>query len=508
MNSLTTSINVPAATIATSGLTISTGVLTVAKNAAYTNQTISPNTTHALLGSFVLQNTSSSEAVRVTNYKVDIALTTADSTNLSNLVTDETSGSGMTPINPASTTAPGTSTNNFSVNFTLAPGATKTVNVYGDVGTATAGIVTVSLPPTAIGASSNVTVTPSATAGQTITIGSGSLATPTIVTSASTQSQYVAVGTTTGAIDATKAEFRVVASNGTATISELKFENLSGTSGAVTAVRVGSTTAPMVANVADLTGLALTVPNGGAGATIDAFASYVPADAAGTITGSTALLKLCYIKYTIGGTTTTSGTSSCGGAGTGILGSAVSSAQTMTLVGSKPTITVSQPTGAVLAVGAVEAIDVTVTADAAGPITIKTIPITSTITSGAFTTGTAFTVKDASNNTVALSSTSATGSLTGSKPVNEFTATTGGEAEISFSGGYLLAAGQSQTFKIFLPVATVSGSGALPNTFLYTSLVADGNFSWRDTAGNASSDQTGVTYVYNYPSTFTAAVHN
>ena len=498
MSSLSASINVPSSNIQTSGLSVQTGQLTVGKNSAYTNQTLNPNTTHALLASFILQNQSSSESVRVTNYQVNLGLTTIGSTNISNLSTDETSGSGSTPINPAtiaaSTGFSGTSTNNFSVNFTLAPGATKTVNVYGDLSTAATGSVVTTLLPTALGVSSNVVVTPAVAYGQTIALGAGTFNTPTVVSSNTTQTQFVSGGTTTGVSNATKTEFNVTATNGTATISELKFKN-TASSGAVTAVTVGGATAPTVSDVAYLTGLNITVPNGGAGFNLDALASYAPVGSTGVSSGSLANLVLCYVKYSIGGTTSTYGTTDCS-SGT------ISSGQTMTLVGSKPTVTVSQPSSVVLTAGNVEAIDVTVSADAAGPITMVSFPITSTISpSGTFSTGTAnaFIVKDANNNVVAVNTTS------------NFSATAGGTATVTFTTPRLIGAGNSETYKVFLPVATLGGTGTVPNTYMYSNLATGANFVWRDTAGQIGSttvDVTGTTKIYNFPSTFTSSVHN
>ena len=301
-------------------------------------------------------------------------------------------------------------------------------------------------------------------------------------------------GTTTGVSNATKTEFNVTATNGTAMISELKFKN-TASSGAITAVTVGGVTAPTVSDVAYLTGLNITVPNGGAGFNLDALASYAPVGSTGVTSGSNANLVLCYVKYSIGGTTATYGTTDCS-SGT------ISSGQTMVLVGSKPTVTIAQPSSVVLTAGNVEAIDVTVSADAAGPITMVSFPISATLSpSGTFATGTAnaFVVKDANNNVVAVANTS------------NFSSTSGGAATITFATPRLIGAGNSETYKVFLPVATLGGSGTLPNTYMYTTLATGSNFVWRDTAGQIGSttvNVAGTTNIYNYPSTFTSSIHN
>ena len=294
MSSLSTSINVPSATIVTSGLTIATGSLTVTKSTAYANQTLNPNMTGAKLASFVLQNVSTSESVRVTNLAVSLALTSVGSTNYSNLVTDETSGSGATPINPSTAAAGATSSNNFSVNFTIAPGATKIINIMSDLGTAT-GSVVVSLTPTALGSSSNVNVTPSAATGQTITISTGTFsATPTLVTSSSTIAQFIAAAG--GATDGSKATFNVVASNGVATINELKFV-VRGSSavnglGTVASVRVGSMSAPITLATTNYASISATMSSGATVATVSsstgiAFGSVLLIDSEQMLVGAT-----------------------------------------------------------------------------------------------------------------------------------------------------------------------------------------------------------------------------
>ena len=499
-------------------LTVQTGLLAIASNSGFAaSQVVSPNTANTKIASFVLQNQSSSESIRVTNLQVLLALTTAGSTNYSNLRTSETSGSGATPVNPATASAPGTSTNNFQVDFTIAPGTTKTIDVLTDIGS-TSGDATVitKLYVTALGSTSNVTLcSPTMTGGsqngcnvsatpltgQTITVAVGSFGTPSIMTSGTTAAQYIASGTTTGVSNVATAQFKLTASNGNATVTELKFTDTVN-AGAVTSVSVGSISAPMVAGTAYLTGLNIPVPQGGAGVTIDAKMSYSQMGSTGVVTTNTgditSLMKLSYVKYSMGGTTSTLCASGC----TASTSMPISSAQTMTLVGSKPVITVSQPSGVVLAVGAVEAIDVTIAADSAGPISITSFPITSSLSAGAgsptFSTGTGnpFVVKDSGNALVSVATSSS------------FTATSGGAATVTFTTPYPLSAGQSQTFKVFLPVAAL-GTGTLPNTYMYTHLVASSGFVWTDVAGGAAASSGDITAnIYNYPSTTTSSIHN
>ncbi len=495
-------------------LTVQSGLVAMAANSGFASQVVSPNTANTKIASFVLQNQSSSESVRVTNLQVDLALTTADSTNYSNLRTSETTGNGSNPINPSTASAGSTSSNNFSVDFTIAPGTTKTIDVFTDVG-ATAGSATVitKLYVTALGSTSNSTICSSSTTGglqngcnsgtaltgQTVTVAVGSFGTPAIVASGTTAAQYVAGGTTTGISNAVTAQFKFTANSGSATIKSLKFAQ---TGSGVTAVSVGGISAPMVSGVAYLTGLSIPVPQGGAGVAVDAKMSYSQVGSTGVATTNTgditSLMKLSYVEYSMGGTTSTLCASGC----TASTSMPISSAQTMTLVGSKPIVTVSQPSGVVLAVGAVEAIDVTIAADTAGPISITSFPITASLSAGAgsptFSTGTSnpFVIKDSSNALVSVATSS------------NFSATSGGAATVTFTTPYTLNLGQSQTFKVFLPVAAL-GTGTLPNTYMYTHLTASSGFVWTDVAGGAAASSGDITAnIYNYPSTTTSSIHN
>jgi hypothetical protein len=364
------------------------------------------------------------------------------------------------------------------------------------------GSVVASLIVTSLGMSSHVSVlqntTGAAVGGQTVVLGSGSLNAPTLITSDTTPGEFIAGGTSTGAPNATKAHFNVVAVNGNATITELKFKNVS-VDGTITAVSVGSASATTLNDIAYLTGLNINVPNNGGGADIYALASYAPVGTTGVNSGQNADLALCSIKYTIGGTTATAGDTSCASP-------LKDSGQTMVLVGSAPSVTVATPASSILSASSnVEAIDVTVTANAAGPITLNSFVITSTLSAGTgspvFATGPVI-VKDGGNNNVSVLAASACAGTATCTPT------------ITFGSGitaapYLISAGGSQTFKIFLPISATIGSGTLPNTYMNTHLTSGTtDFSWVDTAGSASSAQVNPNTIFNYPSTTTSSVHN
>lgn len=566
-------LNFPTGTITGTILTIQTGVLAVSKNTGYANTSVNPNTANVKAGSFTLQNQSSSESVRVTSLTVTLfdsagaAMTSSSTpalTNFSNLKTSEASGSGATPIQPAAT-------NSFSVDFTLAPGATKVVDVLGDTGATTGTSFTVKLVVTSLGSSSNISISQNGNAtavtGQTITLAAGTLgATPTLTAATSTSQQFVpAAG---GVTDATKATFKITASGGSATISELKFtvnsqdvstastdtdanstgatQALSVTSSTgflvgdvvqlvaattnglgtivtvnsatlltvnvtvasagtpsavrqvpstVTAVKVGTVSAAPVSGIAYLTGLALQVPNGGAGLSQEVFISYSPVGTNGVSTGSTSRVALEYVKYSSGGLTKTlcstntnfgSCTADMTGSGTG--GSVA--APTMKVVGSSPSITVTS-TGSILVPGTVEVARVTVAATK-GTITLNALPVSITLASAQLTAAgcqaNGIIVKDASGNPVTTTNT-AVGTGTCTLLTNGLRGST---STITFTSGYQIDT--TQTFKIYVVVdstnfnsSTDGGAAVAHAATVSTGLGAANLLSWTDTAGNAST---------------------
>lgn len=257
-----TTLAFPASTVTGNLLAVQTGVLSVSRIG--TNTTSNPNTANVKIGSFNLQNQSSSEAVRVTTLAVSLfngagtaltAVTAPALTNFSNLKTSETSGSGATPVQPAAT-------NTFSVDFTIAAGATKTVDVFADVGADSTGATLVArLLVTSLGASSNVAVSQNgnavAVSGFQTTLQAGALTFPlTLVSSASTTGQFVPAAVS-GAAGATKAEFNIAATSGSATISEMKFA-VRGTAtssalNSVSSIAVGAVSAPVVLSTTNVT---------------------------------------------------------------------------------------------------------------------------------------------------------------------------------------------------------------------------------------------------------------
>lgn len=470
------SVSTPAVTGTT--LTMQTGLLAVAKNTGYANQVQNPNTAGVKIASYVLQNTSSSEGVRVTSLTVNpIGAGSSALSNLSGLRTSETSGSGSVPQQPASS-------NVFSVDFTLAPGATKMVDIFADTSSATSVTVIPTMAVSALGAASNTSISVSAVTGQTITLSSGTIATPTLLTASATSAQYISAGdpsmSGTGAADGTKASYNFVSTGGAATISELKFTVSGSSTDPVMSVKVGNVSAPVVSGVAWLQGLNLAVPNGGAGLSTDAFITYAPVGTGAVVPNTTSIVSLTYVKYSSGGTTTTI--------------TPTVAAPTMTMVGSKPTLSLpsSQATGLNIS-GETKIGEVTVSADAKGNIKLNTMVFT--VSSSGFSTApTAIGSPRLADGTTTIAGTACTPSSL------VVTCTLDADANVSVANfdGFTIQAGQSKTFSLYgtLTGAAATGSG----TPTITSSIGKATFNWDDASTNGvTGTNLSGTLIYNFP---------
>ncbi len=475
-------------------LSMQTGTLALSKNAGYASQNANPNTAGVKIGSFVLQNQSSSESIRVTTLSVsNLYGAGTSSANLSALRTSETSGNAGTAVQPATAAASASGVNTFSTDFTIAPGAVKTIDILADSGSDAGATATVipTLTVTSIGSTSNVSATSAATTGQTIAFRTGTLGTPTVTTSSSTTARLIAAANG-GSADGSKAVYNFASSNASSTISELTFT----VSGATTAtyVKVGSVSAPVVAGTAYLTGLNLMVPNGGSGLNVDVFVSYPEVGTNGTASTITSALTLTTIKSTSGNTTTTSVVSVA--------------APTMTLVGQIPTFSIADSSDTLLN-GSVKLAEVTVAADLLhGDIKLSQIALLVNSTGVATIASAAdnILVKDTSGATIATTNATfavaAGGSATGIVCFD--TATAACASGQATANGYLIPAGTSKTFRIYATAATVSG--AVNTTSLSTKLGAAASTKYYDVAG-ANSTAVAATLLYGYP-TDTSTVSN
>jgi hypothetical protein len=476
-------VGVPTANQSTTGLTISTATLSVSKSTAYGNQTVSPSTAGVKIGSYILQNQSTSEAVRLTTLTVNLTTdgttamtssTTPALTNFSALRTSDTTGSGSTPIQP-------TASNTFSVSDVLQPGASMVIDIFANTSSATSGDVVTRLTVASIGVSSNISSAGTIQTGQTISLGTGTLSTPTLVVSSTTPAQYIAAAG--GATNATQATFNFVSTSGASTITELKFtvsDAMSATAQTVTSICVGSVCGSPVSGVVTLTGLSLAVPNGGGGLTQNVQVSYAPVGTSGITPGDTTYIYMTSVKSVSGGTTSTDTVSVA--------------APTLTMVGSKPAVTVATGGNTGMILGASTKVgQVTVTADAKGDIKVRTLTFNigySGYTVDPSATSAEFIALGGQSVAIAGSSCSDSSSATVE------TCTLGS----TYATDFTIAAGQSQQFDLYVTNSNGSNTTAGSIARISSSLTSAG-FVWDDTSTNGGSGSVALTggLIYGFP---------
>lgn len=455
-----------AATYTGKTLTVVSSSVTTAKNSGYANQNIASNMLNQKIGSFVVQ-ASNADGVRVTSLTVAIG-GTLNSSNptqaMANLYVKTPNGQ-TNPSNPQSS-------NNFSVDFTVAANTTATVDVYADITNST-GTATTSFSGSGTGVTSGQAVYLNATglsggaavAGQTVTVGSGVLSTPT-KTSASPLAQLVVGGKTAQPL----ATYNFVSTSSSITITEVHF-TASGTSilnsdTPITKVTMGGKDGTVVANTFTITGLNLVIPSGYAGLDVPVTVDYASVGLGGITSNKTVQLVLDSVKYVSGSNTVT-------------LTPSVAS-NYMTVVGTIPTVSLAAAGGS-LTTGTIKIGSVVVTADAAGQAVVTALPI-AVSTSGTVTlaSSSSVVVKDTNGGTIATTDTG-------------FTST--GLDTITFTGGYTIAAGTSKTFDIYATIGGSVGTGGSSRVTL--GMGAAASFLWNDVNGNV----TGITgsAIYNYP---------
>jgi hypothetical protein len=443
-------------------LTVSSGAGAFARTAGFTAVTTAPNMAGVKIGSFTIQ-ANSAEAIKVNSVGVLPTVATYAITNISNLTLKTGSTVLGTPVgNPAT----GTTTFSFS-DVTIPANTTMTFDVYADIGGATSGSVTTDMAVTYRGAVSNTTAVSSA-AGVAVTSAASTLATPTLVSSSPT-AQFVVGGSTFGV-----ATFKLAtgAAGTQATVRELRFTT-NGTD-AIESITVGGVTAPVISGgTTTVSGLNIVV-------------SYTGTDVPVTVkysgfqnstTGGSLQASISGVTVSLGHIEATSGSGSV------ITNTTVVASNAMTLVASKPVVTVGTGNTDTLTLGSENKIgEFTVSADANGKIAIGT---TSLSVSAVGVTGVEFTSPRIADGNTTISGSTVTGSST---------------MVAVFSPVYEISAGQSKTFSVY---AVVSGTLQASITPYVTSRLTSGaTFAWNDVIGGNTA-QTGAT-IYNFPtSSFT-----
>ncbi len=450
-------VTVASTAITGNSLTITSGAGSFTRTSGFTPVSVAPNTSNVKIGSFTFQ-AASSEAAKITSVGINptvggssVAAANAIS-NYSNLTLKSNGVNVGTPVgNPAS----GTSTFSFS-EINVPANSTVTFDVYADIGgnasSTSNPTVTAAASVTYRGSVSNTTITSSAS-GIAITSAASTLAAATLVSS-SPVAQFVVGGTTFGV-----ATFKLStsAAGTSANVRELRF--LTSGTDAIESITVGGVTSPIVSGgTTVIAGLNLAISSTGTDVPVTVkFSGFQNSTTGGSlqtsITGVS--IALSYIE----------GTS---GSGSVITNSTVASSSLMTLVASKPTVTVSSVQGGTLILGAENKIgEFTVAADANGKIAVASTTINLSavgITSPVFNS---FRIADGNTSI-------STGSVSSSTATN---------AIVTFVPGYEISAGQSKTFSLY---GTVSGSAVSGITPYVASSLAASGFQWKDVIGGGT----------------------
>jgi Putative peptidoglycan binding domain len=431
---------------ASKSLSMSTGVVTVAKTGGFTAQTVSPNSTTAIkIGSFTVQ-AADTEDLRVTG--MDVLLAFAGGTP----VIAATDFSNLTITSGQQTIAiPGT-TNTFSMDVVIPKGSSKTFEVMSNIGSApSGGAVTTNVKAYYQGVSSLTTGNQTTTTGVAMTVNNAAIAAADITKlSSSPVSQLVIGGATNSNI--VSYNIKTTGGIGSATVTDMKF-TVAPTSDAIIKVTVGTKSVTVVGTTATISGLDLAIPTGSAGLDIPVTVDYGTISSTGTNSQASALstVDLTEIKYNSG---------SASALTVGPLTGKISNA--MQLVASKPTLAVSGSQSGLLIGTENKVGQVTVSADAAGNVKVKAIKF---ITSGSFTP-----------------TLSAVRLADGSTTISDATCTAAGLC--TFAVGYTITAGSSKTFSLFANVAgTVNTSG----TVSVSSKVDAAAFLWDDVNGGGTN---------------------
>ncbi len=421
-------VNVPSASGQT--LSVNSGNVSYGATSGFTAANISKNQTGVKVASFSLQ-AGSAEAINVTNIGIILSGSSTPATEYTNLkITDG-----------SQTVVPVAGTNNFSVNYDVAAGTTKTIEVWVDtLEIANGKTIIASSTVTYRGRTSSVTNTVSATA-PTMTAASVSVATPTLVSASTLGARYMIGGATVNSV----ATYNVVSTNGSATINDLSF-TVAGTG--VESLTINGVTANVIGGTANFYGINLAVPAGASGLNFPVAVKYSAVTAAnqgGVPSASVSTTTLTSMKYTAGGVQTTITPSVA--------------ANPMTLVASLPTVKKTS-TAQSFAPGTTTNVKVgtlTVAADVKGDVSVFSLPYSVPASS--------VVVKANGTDVTTLSGGSASATST------------------NFTTGYRIAAGTTVTFDVY---GTVVNGGTSSSNYDIT-LGSSALFLWSDIVDGVTS---------------------
>jgi len=477
--------SVPSSQVAANSLNVAAGSLTVAKYAAYTDQTMVAGSSNVKVGSAVL-TAGSAEGVTVTSLTVDLSAAEAGSSTNMYLMKDGVQ---------IGITKPTLSTSNiFSVNFNIPASGSQIIDVYASLkSNAGEGTWSAALSGEGNGLVTSNTVTASSVALQDITIDTGSLT--AVVDASKPDADIVLAGTTKVLMNAVKftaqyEDFNVqemtFISDGTVTSSvgaiTLEYPTQSGTGTAIGYMAGGSVT---------FTGLTLYVARDNT-AVLKIYID-VPTLSSGTISGGTGSINwdvsATYKHIGLGsGLTSTTGTNV---SATDIDGN------DMVVRKTRPTVSLVTLPNTVLGGGTQVASKFTVAADAKGSVELSTITWTvTTSTNATFSSPQLF----ISGNPTALSASSTEFTASGLKisltTPEQIAAASSKTYELKATIGGTLVTGDNVQTKLVADAATQTGT--------INALIGSRLFIWSDMSAvphsTASADWASGLYVKTLPS--------
>ncbi len=441
-------------------LAISSTNVTFAATTGFAAAAPAPNASGVKLGSFTFQ-TGSAEGATINNVAVTLSGNMVSGNQLTNLTLKNGTTVVSTPIG-----TPIVGVNNYSVNIPVALGASTTLDVYGDVGSAASTlIVTPSMLVTYRGAISNISSTtnsgtPTAGVATTCTVPSIIAGGVTSVPGSSLAAQYV-TGNAGTLLDIVTFNVKTNNNVGGAILKDLTFT----TTDSIASVTVNGLTASAVGGTAIVRNINISVPSDNSGVNIPVKTSLVCiGSGCSGISNENVVLSLTTVTYDDG---------------TGIQTiSPTASSSTLKLVSTVPTVALTGSSTTGLQIGNQKIGTFTVAAGPTGDIKLENIPVITGV-SGTVTI-TAGTVELRDQN----------GSVLSDAP----SAVNDGTQTFTFSTPHTIARATSQTFTVY---ATVGGSlGSAGTSNVSFSLGAKGTFTWTDVTGSRSG-LTG-TNIYTY----------
>jgi hypothetical protein len=347
---------------------------------------------------------------------------------------------------------------------------TKTLEVYADLGSnASTYTVAPAMQVTYRGAVSNLSSNTASVAGVTTTGGVGAIIAGgvTFVPGSSPVGQYVIAGTQNLAIG----NFNIKANTGIG--STVRDITVTVPANTISGVTVNGKYQQVTGTTAVVTDVNIAVPGDNSGINVPMTVNLICATTgvgAGCTGSSTAVVTAQITSLTYDNGT---------GSVTTISPTAITA--THVLVASKPTLTLNSMTSTGFGNGTLQIGTLTISADTAGDVELKQIPVNTTVAgAGAITAG-----------SVELRDSSGTAILVNTTGVN------GGAQNIVFSTPRTITKGTSETFTVYATYTGVTGAAGTQSTTFQ--LGAKASFLWNDVAGG-SSNNTG-TAIFGYPTT-------